>query len=50
MVEDVALAVKRNCRADTPVYCLPYVFEMVQPKRVVEDFAKIKQGEWKEAY
>ena len=50
MVEDVALAVKRVMRSDIPIYCLPYVFEMVKRKALFADFEKIRSGEMKEVY
>lgn len=50
MVDDVALSVKKKLRTDIPVYCLPYVFEMVKRKDVFRDFEKIRQGQWKEVY
>ena len=50
MVEDVALTAKRTGHANVPVYCLPYVFEMVKRKNVFADFEKIRSGAIREVY
>lgn len=50
MVEDVALTVKKKMKADTPVYCLPYVYGIPAVKAIKEDFGKIVSGEIKEVY
>lgn len=50
MVDDVALTVKRELKADIPVYCLPYVYGIPAMKAIKSDFAKILAGEIKEVY
>lgn len=50
MVDDVALTAKKLGFGNVPVYCLPYVFEMVKRQQIFDDFAKIQRGEMKEVY
>ncbi|KDR96477.1 2-oxoglutarate ferredoxin oxidoreductase subunit alpha [Peptoclostridium litorale DSM 5388] len=50
MVEDVALTVKKQMKANVPVYCLPYVYGIPAVKVIKADFGKIAAGEIKEVY
>jgi 2-oxoglutarate ferredoxin oxidoreductase subunit alpha len=50
MVDDVALAVKRQKRSETPVYCLPYVLGVPAVQKIHDDYLTIEAGEMKEVY